>query len=56
MRIGILGGGVIARLLLDEIRAGKEKAIRLKPDSTKPARRTRTAAGARKTGKRRARS
>ena len=43
-------------MTLDEIRGG-EKAIRLKPDSTKkPARRTRIASGARKTGKRRARS
>lgn len=38
-------------MTLDEIRAGKEKAIRLKPDSTK-----KPASGARKTGKRRPRS
>ena len=44
-------------MTLDEIRAGKAPTIRLKADSTKkPARRARTASGARKTGKRRPRS
>jgi hypothetical protein len=54
-------------MTLDEIRGARPirlkpdstnaKAIRLKPDSTKkPARATRTASGARKTGKRRTRS
>ena len=43
-------------MTLDEIRGGAGK-IRLKPASTKkPARATRTASGARKTGKRRTRS